>query len=164
MSTAIKKPTDSSSTSPIVPEQHSCSDCSLFANSQSGSVTEALGLFGYVAQLSTMQKELNLVKAGLEAQKTKTADFYQSITKLSKTVQKAIWFLLVIPVLQLIGCTVAVFYLGIQENLPSLINWVLGGVSVLSIAEMIMLPIKFMTMENRMNDIERKLSDRQDAG
>lgn len=71
--------------------------------------------------------------------------------------------LLVIPMLQFISCTAVVYFLGIQDELPSLLTWVLSSVSVLSIVEMIILPIKFFTMENRMNEIERKLSENHDA-
>ena len=167
MSTVIKKNTNSSTGTPIVQDPHNCSGCPQFINPPTGTSnaqpSELLSIESILGQLGSMQSEINALKSDLEVEKAKTAGFYQSMTKLSNTTQKAIWVLLVIPMLQLLACAVVVYYLGIQENLPSLLTWVLSGVSLLSVAEMIILPIKFTTMENRMNEIERKLSERHDA-
>lgn len=167
MSTVIKKPTDSSTATSIVQDHQNCSSCPQFVNPKSGSgheqQSDVLALVGYLAQLGSMQSEINALKTDLEAEKSKSAGFYQSLTKLSNTSRKVIWVLLVIPMLQFISCTAVVYFLGIQDELPSLLTWVLSSVSALSIVEMIILPIKFFTMENRMNEIERKLSENHDA-
>lgn len=163
MATAIKKNTNSSTSAQVVQEHQNCTGCTQYVHTQSGSgreqPTDILALVNYMAQLGTLQSEVNTLRAELEAEKSKSAGFYKSFTKLSNITQKAIWILLIIPMLQLVACAVIVYHLGIQDNIPSLLNWVLGGVSLLSVAEMIILPIKFTTMENRMNEIERKLSE-----
>lgn len=163
MPTIIKKNTDSSTISSTVQDHRISSGSTQFFNTQSGSApeqpSEIQALITYLGQLGVMQSEINALKAELKEEKNKTTGFYQSLTKLSDIAQKAIWFLLIIPMLQLIACSAVVYYLGIQEDLPSLLTWVIGGVSFLSVAEMIILPIKFTTMENRMNEIERKLAE-----
>ncbi|MBO5169696.1 MAG: hypothetical protein J6B70_03000 [Oscillospiraceae bacterium] len=163
MAAVIKKNTDSSTATPIIQEHQNCSGCPQYLSPQSGSTSgqpsEVQLLVQCLTQMGEMQLEINSLKAG----QGKSTGFYQSLTKLSNVSRAVIWILMIIPMLQLVACAAIVYYLGIQEELSSLLTWVLGGVSFLSVAEMIIMPIKFAVMENRMSEIERKLSEKQDT-
>lgn len=93
----------------------------------------------------------------LEDKQNKTKEFYEATTKLSKTAYIILWILLIIPALQLFGCIAVVYYLGIQDNLPGLLYWVLSSVSLLSVGEIISIPKTFSSIKNRLNDIEKRL-------
>ena len=97
------------------------------------------------AQVSELKKEIE-----------KTKDFYKSITKLSKISHWAIILLLVIPVLQVFACGIIVYYLGVQDELSPIINWMLGGVSIASIIEIITFFIKMSDWEKRLQKLENE--------
>lgn len=137
-----------------------CASCPRVAVPESGSTFDQ----GIAAQLTTvltqnlgtvsqLQKDIQRV----EKEQDRTRNFYNAITKLSDVSRIVLLILLVIPIVQLIACTAVVYYLGIQEQLSSLLTWVLSSVSVLSIAEVVLIPVKLFTMEKRMDDIEKKI-------
>lgn len=64
---------------------------------------------------------------------------------------------MVIPVIQLLLCAGVVYFLGIEDELPGLINWILGSVSILSILELIVGGIKLYLYEKRMDELEKKI-------
>lgn len=64
---------------------------------------------------------------------------------------------------QLVACTVIVYYLGIQEQLHSLLNWVLSGVSLLSVAEMIVGGIKLYLLEHKVDELKEKVEATQEG-
>ncbi len=90
----------------------------------------------------------------LKAEIQKTKDFYKAVTKLSKISYTAIILLLAVPILQLIACTVVTYYLGIQEQLSPIINWILGSLSVASLIEIIMFFVKMYDWEKRLKKLE----------
>lgn len=73
MSTVIKKPPDSSTATSIVQDHQNCSSCPQFVNPKSGSgheqQSDVLALVGYLAQLGSMQSEINALKTDLESRK-----------------------------------------------------------------------------------------------
>lgn len=93
----------------------------------------------------------------IEKQQETTRNFYNSLEKFSSTTRVIVIILMFIPLLQLIACTGVIYYLGIQEKIAPLINWVLGGVSVLSLGEVIIIPIKLFLLDKRMDDFEKRL-------
>lgn len=63
---------------------------------------------------------------------------------------------MVIPVIQLLLCAGVVYSLGIEDELPGLINWILGSVSILSILELIVGGIKLYLYEREWTSLKRK--------
>ena len=59
---------------------------------------------------------------------------------------------MVVPIIQLLCCAGVVYYLGIEDKLPGLIKWILGGVSILSIIELIVGGVKLFLYEKRLDD------------
>lgn len=49
------------------------------------------------------------------------------------------------------------YSLGIEDELPGLINWILGSVSILSILELIVGGIKLYLYEKKMDELEKKI-------
>ena len=98
-----------------------------------------------------------LISTIVQAASKKTLSFYDSTSKLNKTVQIVIIILMVIPVIQLLLCAGVVYSLGIEDELPGLINWILGSVSILSILELIVGGIKLYLYEKRMDELEKKI-------
>lgn len=93
----------------------------------------------------------------LEKQQETTRSFYNSLAKFSSTTRIIVIVLMFIPLLQLIACAGIVYYLGIQDKIASLINWILGGVSILSLGEVIIIPVKLFLLDKRMDDFEKRL-------
>lgn len=112
-------------------------------------------LFSTIGQLSELQKEVKKLKEETQ----KTASFYRSSTKLNNTVRTVVIILMVVPVIQLLCCTCIVYALGIEEELPNLLKWVLSGVSILSVLELIVGGIKLYLYEKRMDELEKKIDE-----
>lgn len=93
----------------------------------------------------------------LQAANKKTSSFYDSTSKLNKTVRTVIIILMIVPVVQLLCCAGVVYSLGIEDELPGLINWILGGVSLLSLGELIVGGVKLFLYEKRMDELEKKI-------
>lgn len=128
---------------------------------QSSSVAAPNGQMDFGVQLLSQNmrdiQELQKKVESLETANKKTQDFYGSITKLSVTLRKMLLVVMWVPVLQLIACAIVVYFLGKQDQLPSLLNWVLGGVSVFSIFEVVFVPIKLYTLENKIDSLEKRI-------
>lgn len=73
----------------------------------------------------------------LEATTKETQSFYDSTTKLNKTVQIAVMLLISVPIVQLVFATLMVYYLGIQDDLNGLLHWLLGSISFFSVIELL---------------------------
>lgn len=108
-----------------------------------------------ILEVADLKRRIN----DLEKQQGKTKSFYKSVTRLSNLSTIIIGIMFIIPMLQLIGCAAVVYYLGIQDKLPGLLNWVLGGVSLFSLIEMIFIPIKFYFMETKISSLEEKYNE-----
>lgn len=155
------KDTGSSSVLPGVGDQ-GCVGCPRVAQSESGTVptleagekTLALLLGQTLEETNSLKKDV----ARLEKEQEQAKKFYSASTKLSKTANIVLWVLLLIPLLQLVACTAVVYHLGIQEQLPGLLYWVLSGVSILSIVEMIALAIKISSIEKKLEEFDKRLS------
>lgn len=109
--------------------------------------------------INQLQKDILRV----EKEQDRARNFYNAIAKLSNVSREAVLILLVIPVIQLIACAAVVYYLGIQEQLSGMLTWILSGVSFLSLAEVILIPVKLFSMEKRMDDIEKKIEKLTDG-
>lgn len=114
-------------------------------------------LEGY-SKIQELQKEIEKLKREHE----RSRSFYEEIGKLSKVSRIAIILLMIVPMLQLVACTVIVHYLGIQEQLHSLLNWVLSGVSLLSVLEMIVGGIKLYLLEHKVDELKEKVEATQE--
>ena len=108
-----------------------------------------------IIKIEDLRKEVEILKKGQE----KTDAFFNENTKLAKTSRIAIILLMVIPGLQFFACAVIVYFLGIQEQLPSIINWMLGIISALSIIEVIFTALKYFVLENKVNELKEKLEE-----
>ena len=112
-------------------------------------------LVATIGQLNELQKEVR----ELQKENKKKSSFYNSSAKLNNTVRVVVIILLIVPVIQMLCCAGVVYYLGIQDQLPSLINWLLGGVSILSLLELIVGGVKLFLYEKRMDELESKIND-----
>ena len=119
-------------------------------------------LYELVANSLVTISELQKNVTKIEKEQEKNREFYRSITALSKTSRKALWLIMAIPLIQLIACTAVVYFLGIQEELPSLLIWILSGVSLLSIAEVLITVLKYFILENKVSDLEKKIEKIED--
>lgn len=153
-----KKTTNTSSTSNI---PNNCSGCPKSVNSSSETNTPQIDNNGVVASIVTQYAiQIEALKTDVEQIKNdqdKQADFYRFGAKLSNVARIALIILLIVPLLQLIACTAVVYYLGIQEQLNGLLSWVLGGVSLFSIIDIIFVIIKFTSIEKRVEELEKRL-------
>lgn len=125
------------------------------STSTSNNVGDTSILIDAIGQLHDLQKEVKEI----QTKQGKLMEFYDSSTKLNKTVRIVIIVLMIIPALQLICCTGVVFYLGIQQKLSDLLNWVLGGVSLLSLVELIVGGVKLFLDEKKIENLEKKVDD-----
>lgn len=114
---------------PFVTNCDSCPRVNASYSSTTVGTSNADTLISTIGQLHDLQREVR----ELQAASKKTLSFYDSTSKLNKTVQIVIIILMVIPVIQLLLCAGVVYSLGIEDELPGLINWILGSVSILSI-------------------------------
>lgn len=139
------------------PFQQVYAGSSQFSASSSASKDDAISIMDMVTKslitMDALQKDIIRV----EKEQDRTRDFYDGLTSLAKTSKIAIFILMIIPVFQLIACTAVVYYLGIQDQLSGLLTWILGGVSFLSIAEASITAMKYFTLENKVNELEKKI-------
>lgn len=108
-----------------------------------------------IGQLTELKKQVQK----LQEESKKAESFYRSTAKLNNTVRVVVIVLMIIPIIQLILCTGVVYILGIEDKLPGLLKWVLGGVSVLSILELIVGGIKLYLYEKRMDELEKVVDE-----
>lgn len=160
-----EKSTSTGSALGSLPQQN-CVGCPKLSSSNSGSIPEydsvALLMDMVSKSLVTMNKlQKDIMR--VEKEQDRTRDFYSGITALTKISKVAIFVLMIIPAVQLIVCAALVYYLGIQEQLSGLLTWTLGSVSVFSITEIVFTAIKYFTLENKVNELERKVDDLQET-
>ena len=134
---------------PFVTNCDSCPRVNASYSSTTVGTSNADTLISTIGQLHDLQREVR----ELQAASKKTLSFYDSTSKLNKTVQIVIIILMVILLL----CAGVVYSLGIEDELPGLINWILGSVSILSILELIVGGIKLYLYEKRMDELEKKI-------
>lgn len=152
-----KKTTNTSST-PNIP--NTCSGCPKTINSGNETSTPQIDNNGLATIVTQNVIQIEALKTNVEQIKNdqdKQADFYRFGAKLSNVARIAIIVLLIVPLLQLIACTAVVYYLGIQEQLNGLLSWVLGGVSLFSIIDIVFVIIKFTGIEKRVEELEKRL-------
>lgn len=138
---------------PLVANCDNCPRINASSSSTAGGTSNTDTLIGTIGQLHDLQQEVR----ELQAASKKTLSFYDSTAKLNKTVRIAIIILMVVPIIQLLCCAGVVYYLGIEDKLPGLIKWILGGVSILSIIELIVGGVKLFLYEMRLDDLEKKI-------
>ena len=84
-------------------------------------------------------------------------DISKEYTKLAHTSRIAMILLMFVPVIQLFICSVIVHNLGLEEKLPNILRWFLGGISLFSFVEMILLPIKIYHDSNKYAEFEKRI-------
>lgn len=151
--TKIKTGTATPNAVPLVSNCDNCPKVNASYSSATGGVSDTDTLFSTIKQLCVLQREVQ----ELQAANKKTFSFYDSTSKLNKTVHTVVIILMIVPIIQLLCCAGVVYYLGIEEELPGLINWILGGVSVLSLIEMIIGGVKLFHYEKKMDELEKKV-------
>lgn len=104
------------------------------------------------ANLTTMVNEIK------DGQKT-TTSFYRSAAKLGSVSVWVIVILMIIPLLQLIGCIAVIYYLGIQDTISPLINWLIGIVGIFSVIEVIVCITKLSGIEKRIERLEQQVQN-----
>ena len=138
--------TSSSSISPFnVPI--GASDSSTFSQNIFGDIVR------YYNQIDDIKKEVDAIQEELDT----TRDFYNSTNRLAKTTRRVVQFLAIIPLLQLVVCGIIVYILGIQEELPGILNWVLSAVSLASILEIILYIIHWNQLKIKVEELEKKV-------
>lgn len=148
-----KTGTATQNTVPLVSSCDNCPKVNTLYSSTAGGISNTDTLISTIGQLHDLQREVQK----LEAESKKTLSFYDSTAKLNKTVRTVIIILMIIPIAQLLCCAGMVYSLGIEDKLPGLINWILGGVSILSLAELVIGGVKLFLYEKRMEAIEKKI-------
>ena len=149
--------TKDTSTATATSTNISCSNCPRVSTPESTSQSatwkdiEALGHF--YNDLEKVQKEIVSLREGQK----ETKDYFKRMASLAKTSQIAIIILMIVPALQLVACAAIVYCLGIQEEVSGLINWIIGGVGVLSFLEVLITAIKYFTLESKVNNLEKEL-------
>ncbi len=138
---------------PLVSNCDNCSKINASYSSTTGGNSDVGALFSAISQICDLQREVK----ELQAANKKTSSFYDSTSKLNKTVRTVIIILMIVPIIQLLCCAGVVYSLGIEEELPGLINWILGSVSVLSLIELIVGGVKLFLYEKRMDELEKKI-------
>lgn len=139
-----------------IPLANSCDNCPKVNTSSSSTANGTSStemLISTIGQLHDLQREVRELQAGNK----KTVSFYDSTTKLNKTVRTVVIILMIVPVVQLLCCAGVVYSLGIEDELLGILNWILGGVSLLSLIELIIGGVKLFLYEKRMDEIERKI-------
>lgn len=130
-----------------------------FSAPQNSTRQEEPNIYGVIMELANQTNELKNKVQELDKQQQITHDFYEESKKLAKTSRIVLTLLMCAPCIQLVICAVVVYYLGIQDNISPLLNWLLGGLSVFSIIEVIITAIKYFMLENKVETIEKKLQD-----
>lgn len=85
----------------------------------------------------------------LQAVNKRTLSFYDTTSKLNKTVRTVVIILMIVPIIQLIWCFGAVYSLEIEDKLLGLIKRILGGLSIFSLVELIVGGIKLFLYEKK---------------
>jgi hypothetical protein len=154
-----------SATPNTVPLASNCDNCPRVNATFSSSATTAAGVSNTDTLIETIGQVYNLRREvrELQAESKKKESFYDSTTKLNKTVRIVIIVLMIVPIVQLLCCAGAVYYLGIEDELPGLLYWVLGGVSLFSIVEMIVGGLKLFLYEKKMDELEKKIDELTNA-
>lgn len=151
-----QKTRSGTATQNTIPLANSCDNCpkvNASSSSTANGTSSTEMLIGTIGQLHDLQREVQELKD----ENNKTASFYDSTAKLNKTVRIVVILLMIVPVVQLLCCVVVVYSLGIEDKLPDLLNWILGGVGALSFIELFVGGVKLFLYENRMDEIEKKI-------
>ena len=157
----LTKDTESSSVAVSGASSPSCEGCPRISTAESGSVSKSnpsdFTTYNLLRQTLLDTEELRKEIEAIKTEQQKSKNFYTSLTKLGNVARFAVIMLMITPFLQLLACIVIVHYLGIQDQLPGLLYWVLSGVSILSVFEVGVLVFKFNSIENRIDQIEKNI-------
>lgn len=108
---------------------NNCDNCPVTNKPQSSTTSDSENIYSYITYIATKVEKLDEKMHELEATTKETQSFYDSTTKLNKTVQIAVMLLISVPIVQLVFATLMVYYLGIQDDLNGLLHWLLGSIS-----------------------------------
>lgn len=82
--------------------------------------------------------------------------------KTSKTSRILMILLVFIPFVQLIGCWLIIVYFGKQSQLPNLLFKFLDGISIISVIEAVILPIKMFFDHKKNKELESEIKQIQE--
>lgn len=105
-----------------------------------------------LVEVNSLKKEIEELKKG----QRKTDNFYSSSARMNNTIRVVVIVLMIIPVIQLIACAGVIYYLGIQESIASLLNWILSGISLVSFIELGVGGLKLYAIEKKLEELEKK--------
>ncbi len=137
-------------------EQKFNPESSSVATPQINSSDFSFGLFNsYVVATNKLEERIDTIE---EAQK-KQEKFFDATTKLSNISSVAAILLLLVPLIQLFLCAAVVYGMGIEDSLPNLLKWFLGGISIASLFEVIYSFWSIKSIKKRIEAIEEKLKE-----
>lgn len=110
-------------------------------------------LYQFMNDTSELRKKVD----ELEKKQRKSERFFGEVTALAKVSRIVMIILMIIPVVQLIACVLVVNYIGCNDKLIPLLNWVISGISVLSIIEMIYGGVKIYLFNRDIEEIKKKI-------
>lgn len=113
-----------------------------------------------LVDMNTLQVDIMRV----EKEQDKTRSFYKTIARLGNISQVAIIALMIVPLIQLIGCLAIIYYLGLQENLSGLFQFAIGGIGLLSLIEVLFAYGKISSIEKQLEKHESRLDKIEEKG
>lgn len=151
-------PANTSSTS----TSSQCDTCPKFGTTNSGSNSDyqpeqnmAALLIQVFTDISTLKEEVQ----SIQLEQNNTHKFYKAATNLCNVSKNIMLLFILIPVVQLLACVAIIYYLGIQDKLPSLLTWVLSGISLLSFLEVFLNLFQINKMGSRLDELEKKIDN-----
>lgn len=139
-----------------------CESCPQYSRPASGTLNTFDPAAVYVETLKSCLSDIerleNRVRT-LEQNDAKREDYFKEAASLAQTSRFAVIALMSVPVLQLLACAVVVYYLGLEEKLPSILNWFIGGVGLFSVIDMIITIIKANSDKQKLDRIEKDIEN-----
>lgn len=151
MATARSKKDNSTTATPYA---RSTEDSSTAFSAQQNGISNSDNIAALIKLYSENINKINKLSSRIEALEDvhhRQDQLYMEISKTSKVSRISIIILMIVPLIQLIVCWLIIVHYGKQEQLPNLLNYFLGGISILSIIEAALVPIK-MYFDKRKND------------
>ena len=93
-----------------------------FSAPQNSTRQEEPNIYGIITELAGQTKVLENKVEKLDKEQQITHDFYKENKKLAKTSRVALIILMCVPCIQMLICAALVYYLGIQDKIPELLN------------------------------------------
>lgn len=110
-------------------------------------------------EIRDLKERIKNTEANIEKLQTDISskeNLYDSINKTNLTCKTIMWVIVAFPLIQALIVVALIYYLGINTDLNGLLNFVIGGVTLVSVIEIIGGFIKIRDIEKRLNALERK--------